>query len=127
MAGLGRGTAIELKAPQAGGSRYLRSGWHRTSGEGFDVRRDARVSAAIYSFPGPPSGNLGLQLRGTATAIGAAGDRRPWLRFTIKPAEAWCFDSRMGRQCQRIDLSRLDLGPAYLPRLSRTKVPHRSH
>src|ERR1700691_2809488 len=39
------------------------------------LRRDARVWAAIYSFPGPPGGNLGLQLRGIATAIGAAGDR----------------------------------------------------
>jgi Pyridoxamine 5'-phosphate oxidase len=77
-----------------------------------NLRRDARVSAAIYSFPGPPGGNLGLQLRGIATAIGPAGDQGPWLRFTIKPEEAWCFDSRIDRQRHRIDLSSLDLGPA---------------
>lgn len=77
-----------------------------------NLRRDARVSAAIYSFPGPPGGNLGLQLRGIATATDAAGDRGPWLRFMIKPAEAWCFDSRIDRQRHRIDLSSLDLGPA---------------
>jgi hypothetical protein len=77
-----------------------------------NLSRDARVSAAIYSFPGPPDGNLGLQLRGIATAIDAAGDQGPWLRFTIKPEEAWCFDSRIGRERHCIDLSSLDLGPA---------------
>jgi general stress protein 26 len=77
-----------------------------------NLRRDPRVSAAIYSFPGPPGGNLGLQLRGIATAIGAAGDQAPWLSFTIKLEEAWCFDSRIGRHRHRIDLSSFDLGPA---------------
>ncbi len=70
------------------------------------------MSAAIYSFPGPPGGNLGVQLRGIVTAVGAAGDQGPWLRFMIRPAEAWCFDSRIGWQRHPIDLPGLDLGPA---------------
>jgi len=74
-----------------------------------NLRRDARVSTAIYSFPGPPGGNLGLQIRGTATPAGAA-DGQGWLRFKITPTEAWCFDSRADRQRHRIDLPGLDLG-----------------
>jgi general stress protein 26 len=34
-----------------------------------NIHRDPRVSAAIYSYPGPPGGNLGLQIRGRAVAM----------------------------------------------------------
>jgi hypothetical protein len=36
-----------------------------------NIQRDARVAVAIYSVPGPPGGNLGLQIRGApVTQVG---------------------------------------------------------
>ena len=75
-----------------------------------NIQRDPRVSAAIYSYPGPPGGNLGLQIKGTAelaTEPGAPSDG--WQHYKITPDEAWIFDSRTGRQRYRIDLHSLSL------------------
>jgi general stress protein 26 len=73
-----------------------------------NIQRDPRVSAAIYSYPGPPGGNLGLQIKGTAEP---APGKRPdgWQQFTITPDEAWIFDSRTDRQRHRIELAGLNL------------------
>jgi Pyridoxamine 5'-phosphate oxidase len=73
-----------------------------------NVQRDARVAVAIYSVPGPPGGNLGLQIRGAASPAPGSG-HDDWQRFKIEPIEAWCFDSRTGRQRHPVDLSDLDL------------------
>ncbi len=72
-----------------------------------NIQRDARVAVAIYNMPGPPGGNLGLQIRGAAVL---APDSRHdgWQQFMIEPTEVWCFDSRVDRQRHRIDLSGLD-------------------
>jgi general stress protein 26 len=68
-----------------------------------NLQRDPRVSAAIYSYPGPPGGNLGLQIKGTAKPV--PGERSEgWLQFEITPAEAWLFDSRVDRQRHPIEL-----------------------
>jgi general stress protein 26 len=77
-----------------------------------NIERDPRVSTAIYSVPGPPGGNLGLQIRGHATARDPDSEPGEWLRFKIEPAEAWCFDSRTDRQRHPLDLARLDLDPS---------------
>ena len=75
-----------------------------------NILRDPRVSAAIYSYPGPPGGNLGLQLRGTAERVGSEPDKSGWLKFKITPEEIWCFDSRVfGRTRRRVDISALRL------------------
>jgi hypothetical protein len=58
-----------------------------------NINHDARVSVAIYSVPGPPGGNLGLQIRGAAV-VEPGGGHDGWQRFKIEPIEAWCFDSR---------------------------------
>jgi general stress protein 26 len=49
-----------------------------------NLQRDPRVSAAIYSYPGPPGGNLGLQIKGTAKPAGPAAGMQPdgWQHFT---------------------------------------------
>jgi hypothetical protein len=72
-----------------------------------NIERDPRVSAAIYSFPGPPGGNLGLQLRGTAERDGGPADG--WQRFVITIEELWYFDSRADRARHRVDISDLKL------------------
>lgn len=72
-----------------------------------NIERDPRVSAAIYDFPGPPGGNLGLQLRGTAEREGGPADG--WQRFAITVDELWCFDSRIDRNRHRVNLSGLRL------------------
>lgn len=37
-----------------------------------NIQRDPRVAVAIYHMPGPPGGNLGLQIRGSAAQESAA-------------------------------------------------------
>jgi general stress protein 26 len=74
-----------------------------------NIQRDPRVSAAIYSDPGPPGGNLGLQIKGTAEPADDSSSTQSdgWQRFRITPDEAWLFDSRNDRQRHPIDLSQL--------------------
>jgi general stress protein 26 len=73
-----------------------------------NIQRDPRVSAAIYSYPGPPGGNLGLQIKGTAEPADDSSSPQSdgWQRFRITPDEAWLFDSRNDRRRHPIDLSR---------------------
>jgi hypothetical protein len=73
-----------------------------------NIQRDARVAVAISNMPGPPGGNLGLQIRGHAVAMAPGSGRDGWQRFTIEPAEAWCFDSRVDRQRHRVEVPSLD-------------------
>ena len=83
-----------------------------------NIVKDPRVSLAIYSFPGPEGGNLGLQIKGRADDVTgqsdtdeAVGSYETWHRFRIVPEEVWCFDSRVfGGKRQRVDLSDLQLG-----------------
>ena len=73
-----------------------------------NILKDPRVSVAIYTFPGPAGGNLGLQIKGRAERISEnMGD--DWQRFKITPEEVWCFDSRVVRERQKVDLSNLQL------------------
>jgi uncharacterized protein YhbP (UPF0306 family) len=74
-----------------------------------NIRRDARVAVAIYHMPGPPGGNLGLQIRGLASQVAPGSGRDGWQRFKVEPAEAWCFDSRADRQRHRVRLTNLNL------------------
>ena len=76
-----------------------------------NMQRDPRVSAAIYSYPGPPGGNLGLQIKGTAEPVPAAAGAPSdgWRHFKITPDEAWLFDSRVDRQRHAISLAGLNL------------------
>jgi general stress protein 26 len=76
-----------------------------------NIQRDPRVSAAIYSYPGPPGGNLGLQVKGTAEPADDSSSTQSdgWQRFQVTPEEAWLFDSRNDRQRHPIDLSQLRL------------------
>jgi general stress protein 26 len=73
-----------------------------------NIQRDARVAVAIYNMPGPPGGNLGLQIRGTATAVPPGSRNDGWQQFKIEPAEAWCFDSRVDRQRHHVDIPSID-------------------
>lgn len=82
-----------------------------------NILEDPRVSVAIYSFPGPEGGNLGLQIKGSADdvtrqsgAYEAGSSSETWHRFRIVPEEIWCFDSRVfdGKR-QLVDLSDLQL------------------
>jgi general stress protein 26 len=83
-----------------------------------NILEDPRVSVAIYSFPGPEGGNLGLQIKGKANDVTgqsgtdeAVASSETWLRFRIVPEEVWCFDSRVfGGKRQRVNLSDLRLG-----------------
>jgi len=72
-----------------------------------NILKDPRVSVAIYSFPGPPGGNLGLQIKGTAKRMSDSDEG--WQQFKITPEEVWCFDSLLTRERQSIDLSKLQL------------------
>lgn len=74
-----------------------------------NILKDPRVSVAIYSFPGPEGGNLGLQIKGTAEDI-TSGHTSGWHSFKITPVEVWCFDSRVERARKPVDLSSLNLG-----------------
>jgi general stress protein 26 len=82
-----------------------------------NIKRDPRVSAAIYSYPGPPGGNLGLQIKGTAepTDDSSRTQSDGWQRFRITPEEAWLFDSRNDRQRHPVDLSQLRLSQRSRP------------
>src|SRR5437016_2144511 len=63
------------------------------------ILSDPRVSVAIYSYPGPPGGNLGLQISGKAEHLAGESSASEWQNFKIKPREIWCFDSRVfGRE-----------------------------
>lgn len=75
-----------------------------------NIHRDPRVAVAIYSMPGPPGGNLGLQIRGLAAQVPPGSRNDGWQQFRIEPTEVWCFDSRTGRHRHHVDLSELDLG-----------------
>lgn len=63
---------------------------------GRNIERDPRVAVSIYSWPGPQGGNLGLQITGRATRQGEASGG--WQRYTVRPAEVWCFDSRIDHE-----------------------------
>jgi len=75
-----------------------------------NIMQDARVSVAIYSHPGPPGGNLGLQIKGRAEHQREESAPDGWQSFRIVPEEVWCFDSRVfGHERRRVDTSRLRL------------------
>ena len=75
-----------------------------------NIMQDARVSVAIYSHPGPPGGNLGLQLKGRAEHQREESAPDGWQSFRIIPEEVWCFDSRVfGHERRRVDTSELRL------------------
>jgi pyridoxine/pyridoxamine 5'-phosphate oxidase len=69
---------------------------------GRNIDRDPRVAVAVYSWPGPDGGNLGLQITGHAVAEGDASGG--WQRYTVRPAEVWCFDSRIRHMRHQINL-----------------------
>jgi general stress protein 26 len=73
-----------------------------------NIQRDARVAVAIYSVPGPPGGNIGLQIRGVAAALEPGSWHDGWQHFKIELTEAWCFDSRVDRHRHRIEVPGLD-------------------
>lgn len=75
-----------------------------------NINRDQRVAVAIYSFPGPPGGNLGLQMTGVAEHAADGTTPDGWLRFKITPTRLWYFDSRIDRGRHEVDLSALQLG-----------------
>lgn len=52
-----------------------------------NILSDPRVSVAIYSHPGPPGGNLGLQISGTAEHLTEGSSASEWQSFKIKPRE----------------------------------------
>lgn len=73
-----------------------------------NIHEDPRVSVAIYSYPGPPGGNLGLQIKGRAVDLDP--HESGWHRIKVVPDELWLFDSRVyGKQRQPVDLSDVDL------------------
>jgi general stress protein 26 len=72
---------------------------------GANIRRDPRVAVAIYNSPGPPGGNLGLQIKGRAQRIREAPDAGGWLQYRVIPDDVWCFDSRVfGGHRRRVNL-----------------------
>jgi len=76
----------------------------------LDILKDPRVSAAIYSHPGPPGGNLGLQISGIAERLAGESSADGWQSFKIRPREVWCFDSRVfGRERRQVNISDLHL------------------
>jgi len=50
-----------------------------------NIHKDPRVSVAIYSHPGPPGGNIGLQIKGWAGDI--TKNSESWHRFKITPID----------------------------------------
>jgi len=75
-----------------------------------NLKADPRVSLAIYSFPGPPGGNLGLQIAGRAVELSEGPNDEGWRRFEITPEEAWIFDSRVyGKERRSVALNDLHL------------------
>jgi Pyridoxamine 5'-phosphate oxidase len=85
---------------QAGDNFELSFLSHRGTRHGRNIDRDLRVAAAVYSWPGPDGGNLGLQITGHAIRQADAADG--WQRYTIRPAEVWCFDSRIDHERHQI-------------------------
>ena len=70
-----------------------------------NILSDPRVSVAIYSYPGPAGGNLGLQISGTAEHLAGEVSADGWQRFRIIPREVWCFDSRVfGRERRQVSV-----------------------
>lgn len=74
-----------------------------------NILKDPRVSVAIYSFPGPPGGNLGLQIKGTARVADGEIGSSDSKRFVITPDELWIFDSRVIRERQPVNLANVEL------------------
>ena len=71
---------------------------------------DPRVSVAICRHPGPPDGDLGLQIGGRAEHLAGETSSDGRQSFKIVPEEVWLFDSRVyGRQPRRVDLANLHL------------------
>ena len=75
-----------------------------------NIMQDARISVAIYSHPGPPGGNLGLEIKGRAEHQREESAPDGWQSFRIIPEEVWCFDSRVfGHERRRVNTSELQL------------------
>jgi len=87
---------------QAGSNFELSFLSHPGTRHGRNIERDPRVAVAVYSWPGPDGGNLGLQITGHAVAEGDASGG--WQRYTVRPAEVWCFDSRTDHGRHRVNL-----------------------
>lgn len=85
---------------QAGEAFELSFLSHPGTRHGLNIERDPRVAVSVYSWPGPDGGNLGLQITGQATPRGDASGG--WRRYTVRPAEVWCFDSRIDHGRHRI-------------------------
>ena len=85
---------------QAGGGFELSFLSQPGTRHGRNIDRDQRVAVAIYSWPGPDGGTLGLQITGRA----ARGADAPggWQRYTIEPDEVWCFDSRTDHERHQV-------------------------
>ena len=73
---------------------------HPDTRHGRNIARDPHVAVAIYSWPGPDGGNLGLQITGHASTDGPPSGG--WQRYTIRPTEIWCFDSRIDHERHRV-------------------------
>ena len=75
-----------------------------------NIAVDQGVTVAIYSLPGPPDGNLGLQVTGLIERLTEETVQDGWIRFKITPTGLWYFDSRSGRERHEVNLATLDLG-----------------
>ena len=87
---------------QAGDNFELSFLSHPGTRHGRNIERDPRVAVSVYSWPGPEGGNLGLQVTGRATPRGDASGG--WQRYTVRPAEVWCFDSRTGHERHQVGI-----------------------
>jgi aryl-alcohol dehydrogenase-like predicted oxidoreductase len=56
-------------------------------------RRSGRSADPRNDWPGPHGDNLGLQITGRAARPGDGSDG--WQRYSIRPAEVWCFDKTL--------------------------------
>jgi hypothetical protein len=69
----------------------------------------ATTDAASGTWASPvqfqAGGNLGLQITGHAARQG--DDSGGWRRYTVRPAEVWCFDSRIDHERHRISIQLL--------------------
>jgi general stress protein 26 len=77
-----------------------------------NILEDPRVSAAIFTHPGPPGGNIGLQIKGKAKEIDEKSDATSegWHCFKITTEEVWVFDSRVyGKIRKKVDLTTLQI------------------
>jgi len=86
-----RGDSFELSFLSHPGTRH-----------GRNIGRDPQVAVAIYSWPGPAGGNLGLQITGRAQPQGDGSGE--WQRFVIHASEVWCFDSRIDHERHRVGI-----------------------